>query len=397
MPTATITREARTYERSGPHSYFADLLRFERGSDPGARARLMRHGEEMRVELPALLARMEARSHADMVRRLGVEPVYGTEARVNPNSTPGQGGYFTPPEWILSAFAGFTRPGRPFADAVSTFLLPPGVDSVNVPKVTGEGSVTFQASDNSAVSEVDFTDAGISGKVQTFQGVVDAALFFATQMVTPGGSFDEIIMSELSASYAASVGTAVFSGTGTGGQILGVDNVVGTNAVTYTDATPTVAELAVPVGQAASLIATGRKLLPSHIVMNARRWFWMTSQSDVTNLRPFSLPDDFDPDYPGPVGGLIGSWQGLPVLCDQNVTTADGAGVNQDRIYAARASDCYLWETLPSARILTEVLSGTLQVRFALTAYVVFLPHRYPTSISIITGSGLVGPAGYGS
>jgi hypothetical protein len=400
MPSATV-REPLTYTRSGPHSYFADILKAQRGSNAGSLGRLSQHGREMAAELPDLLARMDARSHAAMVRRLGIEPVYGVEQRVNPGSNPGQGGYFTPPLWILEAFAGFTRPGRPFADAVSNFVLPPGVDSVSLPKITSEGSVGVQTADNSFFSEIDFTDAGISGKVQTFAGIVDAAQFFADQMVAPGGAFDEIIFTELAGSYASSVGTAVFAGAGALGQILGIDNVAGTGAVTFTSGAPTLAGLAVPVGQAASLVATSRKLLPSHIVMNARRWFWMTSQSSVntdgSNARPFSLPDDIDdPANAIPVGGLIGQWQGLPVLADQNVTTVDGAAANQDRIYAVRASDMYLWETVPSVRVITEILSGTLSVRYQLSAYVVFLPHRYPNSISIVTGTGLAAPAGYG-
>jgi hypothetical protein len=61
----------------------------------------------------------------------------------------------------------------------------------------------------------------------------------------------------------------------------------------------------------------------------------------------------------------------------------------------AKWDELYLWEGPPRIRVLQEVLSGTLQVRFQLYNYVAALPQRRPKAISIISGTGLIAPAGY--
>jgi hypothetical protein len=42
-----------------------------------------------------------------------------------------------------------------------------------------------------------------------------------------------------------------------------------------------------------------------------------------------------------------------------------------------------------------EVLSGTLQVRIQLYNYVANIPHRRPTAISVISGTGMVPGSGF--
>ncbi len=388
-PRAAVTAEPLTYSRDSPHSYFRDLLRLKRSRERDAEARLQRHAREMDIELPRVLAAREARAAAESRRLFG--DVNAFEQRANPSRTDGQGGYFVPPLWLVEAYAGLARAGRPFASLVTAMPLPAGTDSINVPKVASGGAVTVQPLDGSAVSSVDLTDTFVTAPVRTIAGQADVAMQLADQTASPG--WDLVVFAELAADYGMKLDAGCLSGTGTAGQLLGLDNVSGTNAVTYTDATPTGPELAAPVGQAAALIATRRLLMPTHYLMHARRWFWLCSQLDTSN-RPLVTPD-VDADL-GPVGGLVGSWMGLPIVADQNVTVTGGAGANEDRIYAVRASDCLLWESIPRLDVITEALSGTLSARFRFAAYAAFMPGRYPVSISIVSGTGLAGPAGYG-
>lgn len=44
------------------------------------------------------------------------------------------------------------------------------------------------------------------------------------------------------------------------------------------------------------------------------------------------------------------------------------------------------------ARVLSEVLSGTLQVRLQVYGYIAFTAERFPQSVSIISGTGLKPP-----
>ena len=52
----------------------------------------------------------------------------------------------------------------------------------------------------------------------------------------------------------------------------------------------------------------------------------------------------------------------------------------------------------PSAvieRVLSEVLSNTLQVRLQIYNYCAFMADRRPETISVISGTGVIAPAGF--
>jgi hypothetical protein len=83
----------------------------------------------------------------------------------------------------------------------------------------------------------------------------------------------------------------------------------------------------------------------------------------------------------------------MRVVHDPSIGTLYGAGTNEDEIYVLRAADLILWEGPLQARVLPEVLSGTLTVRVQLFGYAAFASGRYPASITIISGTGLVTPA----
>ena len=54
--------------------------------------------------------------------------------------------------------------------------------------------------------------------------------------------------------------------------------------------------------------------------------------------------------------------------------------------------DILLFEGILRTRALSEVLSGTLQVRLQVYAYSAFIPGRQPKAISKINGTGLIAP-----
>jgi hypothetical protein len=215
-------------------------------------------------------------------------------------------------------------------------------------------------------------------------------------------AFDEIIFADLLADYAYRIDLQGWSGVGTGVQLKGIDYVSGVNAVTYTDASPTLPELFVPLGQALSQLVRNRKRADGiSWWMQGPRWYWMATQLDSSN-RPLITPTDQGPyntvaapdgmpAAQGPIGRILGTQANL----DLSITTTDGAGTNQDRIYAIRTEDLYLFEGAMRTRALAEVLSGTLQVRLQVYNYVAFLPDRFPTAISVISGTGLTAPAGF--
>jgi hypothetical protein len=90
--------------------------------------------------------------------------------------------------------------------------------------------------------------------------------------------------------------------------------------------------------------------------------------------------------------GQVAGPLGLVEIADANIGTTYGAGTDEDEIYAIRASDLLLWEGPLQTRVYPEVGSGTLTVRLMLWAYSAFASGRFPKSISIVSGTGLVAP-----
>ncbi|MFD9943202.1 phage major capsid protein [Nonomuraea sp. NPDC059023] len=396
-----VTSEPLTYARGNGHSYFLDLANATLRNNTDAAARLARHATELDVELPAREHAREQRAHQQLAELDRSERIRHAESvfekRVNPNRVDGQGGYFVPPLWLVDEYIDLPRFGRAFANTVRTMDLPTGTDSVNVPKIATGTRTGVQTADAAAVISQDLTDTFVNAPVRTIAGQQDVAMQLLDQSPV---AFDEVVFADLIADYNMQLDSQCLTGSGTAGQLLGALNVAGINAVTYTDATPTLAELYAPLMQALSLSAKGRKAMPSALFLTPSRWFWMAAQLDAQQ-RPLILPETNAPFNPialqtgGDVEGPVGRLLNFPIIADGNIPANLGAGTNEERIITARTSDLYLWEGSMRTRVLTEVLSGTLQVRFQVFNYAAFMPNRRPETISVVSGTGVAAPAGY--
>jgi hypothetical protein len=173
----------------------------------------------------------------------------------------------------------------------------------------------------------------------------------------------------------------------------------GINSVVYTDATPTVSEMYLPLAQAVSKVHTNSFVAANAIIMSPRRWNWMLSALDGS-LRPLVVPSangaymaqgvQTGMDMSAPVGSVLG----LPVYLDAAAPLLLGAGT-EDAIIVARFSDAILLEGGVNTRVLPDVGSGTLTVRFQLYRYAAFTAGRRPASVSAVTGTGLIAPSGF--
>ncbi|GLZ36219.1 hypothetical protein Lesp02_84060 [Lentzea sp. NBRC 105346] len=408
---AVVTYEQTTYHRGSRHSYFLDLARAAVGQGDadggvdGARERLQRHGKEMDVELPAREARRAQRAKQqleeldrDLLRdekRLRGES--GFEKRVNPNRTDGQGGYFVPPLWLVDDFIDLPRFGRAFLNTVRNLDLPPGTDSINIPKVATGTATGMQTADAGSVQSTDMTDTFVTAPVRTIAGQQDVAIQLLDQ--SPAG-FDEIVFTDLIADLNMRLDIQGINGTGSNGQLKGIFAVSGVNNITYTDASATLPELWPFLMQGLSQSAKNRKMMPSAMFLTPSRWFWMASYLDGSN-RPLITPETNAPFNPmalqtgGDVEGPVGRILQFPLIADGNIPANLGGGSNEEWMFNARTSDMYLWEGAKRTRVLQEVLSGTLQIRFQVYEYAAFMPDRRPEQISIIKGTGLLAPSGY--
>jgi HK97 family phage major capsid protein len=363
-PGEGVTREPSTYRSGyGGQSYFRDLHMVRKTGDRDALARLQRNDKEV-AEKRAL------------------------------STTNGAGGEFVPPLWLEDEFVKIARPGRVTANLTPTRPLPPGTDSINVPKVTGGTAVATQATQNSGVNVQDLTTGSISSGVTTIAGGQTVSLQLIEQSPL---NVDDIVLGDLAADYAVKLNTKVLSGAGTGGDPTGIFALSGTNAITFTSASPTVAALYTKLAGAVQAIHSARYLPPDTIIMHPSRWAWIVSQFDSSN-RPLVVPAAQGPmNAVGTTGepaaqGYVGSMLGLPVYVDATITTTFGAGTNQDRILVARMSDLMLWESNLRAETFEQTYANQLSVFIRVYNYMSFQAGRYPKSISVIDGTGLVAP-----
>lgn len=361
-----VTSEARTYEQGNGRSYFADLATSTINQDVDARQRLERHAAEVRMDP----------EYRDLIR------------------TDGNGGYFVPPLW-LSDYVELARAGRPTANLVTNLPLPPGTDSINVPKISTGTATAIQVGDGSAPQETDLADTSVACGVKTIAGQQDMSIQLFEQSPF---NFDQIVMADLAADYATKVDVQVLSGSNANGQVKGIYGATGVNTVTWTDTTPTVSELYSKLADGIQKIHTNRFQPPTVIVMHPRRWAWMLAAVDSQG-RPLVVPSGQGPTNAiasfGTVGSeqVVGSLQGLPVVTDPSIPITDGTGTNEDSIIVMRAQDCILYESSLRTRVLPEVLSGTMQVRVQVYGYLAFTAERQPKSITILSGSGFATPS----
>lgn len=360
---AIVTAEELTYRKGNGRSYIADLTKALMLHDPDAHQRLNRHASEVR-DAPEF---QEYRTGTPLSR------------------VDGNGGYFVPPAWLMSQWIELARPGRPTANLVNTQALPPGTDSINVPKVATGTAVAIQTADGAAVNELDLTDTSISIPVRTVAGQQTMAIQLLDQSPL---NFDEIIFRDLLADYATKVDLQVLNGSGSSGQVTGLLQQSGTTSAAVTAVTGIGVYSA--VANVVQQVHTSRFASPQVIVMHPRRWAWLQVQTDA-NGRPLVLPRANAQNNIGNVSDLapqgpVGDMMGLPVVLDPSIPTNLGGGTNEDRILVLRPDDDLLYESSIRSRVLPEIQSANLQVVVQVYGYLAFSAARYPVSTGIVTG-----------
>lgn len=375
-----VKSEPLTYHEHAPHSFYRDMILTDRV--PGASERLARHRQEMDV----LAKEREARAWRSLHEGK-------FETRVTPNTTDGTGGYMAPPAWVNDLTAMGKRPGRVLSRLVPRFDLPGGVSSINLPLLS-TATVVQPVADNAGVADQDIIDAAGTSIVATLAGQADVALQLLEQ--SPAGAhLDWIIFKDLAEAYDYDLETQLENGSGSASnQLLGLMNAgTGKITVSYTDASPTGSELWPFFGQAFAQLGNNRLLPPEVWLMRSARWGWLNGAED-TATRPFGLPSPFfmgnTDSSPDPVGGLLG----LPTFLTEAIPATTGVASNQDVVISTRPSDLLLFESAPQTSIMREPGSGNLGVRLQLRGSAAFII-RYPQSVALISGTGMVVQSGY--
>lgn len=352
-----VTFEPSTvYRPDLPNSFFADLV--NRGQSFEAEARIRRHQTEINVEQRAI-------------------------------TTSSGGPGLVPPQYLLDQIATFARAGRVLANRCQNLPLPDVGMTFNIPRVTTGSTTAVQGSEAGAVQDSSPVTDYLALAVNTVAGKIDLSrqLFDRSNP-----SVDTVLAQDLAADYAKQLDTQLISQATNGVTVLS-----GTNAITFTTGSPTVALLYPKVADAIQQVAVNRFAPADGIVMHPRRWAWITAAVDTQN-RPLVVPEGNSSNavalFTTPTAeGAVGSMQGLPVFLDANIPITLGAGTNQDVIIVARFDDDLLFEdSTPTVAVYDGVLSANLQVRILCYGYFAFTFARYAKANSIISGTGLTSP-----
>jgi len=300
------------------------------------------------------------------------------------------------PQYLVDEFAPIARAGSPFYNAVPKQDLPAYGNKIEISRITTGSAAAEQASQNSAVQETNMDDTLLTVNVDTIAGQQDVSRQALERGGQPGFSLENIIFQDLVSAYYTKLDNLMINGSGSSGQPKGISQVSGINQTTYTDASPTVAELYPKLADAVQEINSNRFAPATAILMHPRRWGFLTAGVDSSN-RPLVLPAGNNPDNAVGVGDaaaygqVVGSVLGLPVITDANIRTDLGAGT-EDAIYIAKVDDHIMFEDNLFQLKFEETNAGSLTTKMVVYGYVAFASGRYPAGISEIVGTGLIAP-----
>ena len=349
------------YRKGGDHSFIADAYAARRG-DFKAQERLNQHQD------------FEARD-------------VGT----------GQFTGMVVPQYLIDEYAPIARAGSAFYNAVPKKDLPAFGNKIEISRITTGSAAAEQASENSAVQETNMDDTLLTVNVDTIAGQQDVSRQALERGGQPGFSLENIIFQDLVAAYYTKLDNLMINGSGSSGQPVGISNVSGINTTTYTDTTPTVAELYPKLADQVQEINSNRFAPASAFIMHPRRWGFITAGVDSSN-RPLVVPAGNNPDNAVGVGeaaaygNVVGSLLGIPVITDANIITNGGTGTNEDEIFLVKADDHILFEDNLFQLKFEETNAGSLTTKMVVYGYAAFASGRYPLGISKMSGTGLVTP-----
>ena len=356
---AVVKSEARTYSPNAEVSFVADAYAAQFSNDFSAKERLARHMNEERIE----------RRDVTSANFAGL----------------------VVPQFLTDLAAPFARAGRPFLDAARKHQLPESGLTISISKVT-TGSTTAVQTEGAAVSEGNMDDTKLDISVVTVAGQQNVS----RQAIERGTNIDSLVMADLVSAYHTNLDSLNVTTSATS-----LTNTI-TQVITYTDASPTVAELYPKLADAVQRIQTNFFAGPNFILMHPRRLAFILAAVDGQNL-PLAVPV---PNFNGqpafasgngaPVYGNSGyTILGLPVITDANVTTTNGAGTNEDVIILGNTQEAHLWEQGAGEPMLLrfeQPKASELDITMIVYGYSAFTANRYPNAFALIGGTGLVTP-----
>jgi hypothetical protein len=351
-----VKSEPRTYSPQAPTSFIKDAYSAQFNNDFAAQGRLARHMQEEQIE------RRDVTSAAFAGLMV--------------------------PQFLTDLAAPFARAGRVTADLARKHELPASGLTISISKVTTGTAVAAQT-EGAAVQNTDMDDTKLDLTVKTYAGMQNVS----RQAIERGTNIDSLVMSDLVSSYHTVLNTAVVA------ELLASAG----QTVTYTDASPTVAELYPKLVDAIQKVQTNFFAGPNVIIMHPRRLGMILAAVDGQS-RPLAVPTPSSSGQPayaygsGAVqyGNSGYSILGLPVYTDATVSVVQGSGTDQDTIYIGNSQELHLWEQgsgEPMMLRFEQPKASELEVQMIVYGYAAFTANRYANAWAQINGTGLITPS----
>lgn len=347
----------------------------------------------------------------------------GSESRANPSRQPGAGGEFVPPKWEIDKFLMYLRAQRTIAPLCTNLEVPAGTNTVKLPKIIVPTEVAPQLMDNAGVASRDITTGYVETAFKTLAGQEDVALQLIEQ--SPDEIFARVVMEDLIADYNLKVDQNLSYAAGTEVQNLAGGTIKGLYPATNWEAnknesTNAEGEKGVAGVYLAALNSNWSQIARTrysteniHHVMNPVRAAYIASLMDgsesksgrpiinATDFPNFNLAGMLEAGITPPEGMVFKTALGPNVYATNNIDRHDNekgvyteAGKN-DYLLTAKFDDVWFFESDLRTRVLPEVSSGTLQIRYQVYAYVGSLV-RYGQSLAIGYGKPFVPPTLFG-
>jgi HK97 family phage major capsid protein len=356
----SVKSEPRTYSPHAETSFVRDAYAAQFSNDYQAKERLARHMNEERIE----------RRDVTSANFAGL----------------------VVPQFLTDLAAPFARAGRPFLDQARKHQLPDAGLTISISKVT-TGSATAVQTEGAAVQETNMDDTKLDVSVVTVAGQQNVS----RQAIERGTNIDSLVMADLVSAYHTNLDSLNVTTSATS-----LTNVI-TQVVTYTDASPTVAELYPKILDCVQRIQTNFFAGPNFILMHPRRLAFILAAVD-DQKRPLAVPV---PNFNGqpafasgngaPVYGNSGyTIVGLPVITDANVITTNGAGSNEDVIIVGNTQEAHLFEQgsgEPMMLRFEQPKGAELDITMVVYGYSAFTANRYPNAFALVGGTGLITPS----
>ena len=449
--------EPQVYRKDNAHetSYWRDLVgtdRVLRGQAPppeggwsAADDRLQRHGRMMEetVEKRGKAAERAAEDQLQAAERefrtsLGLSGELSTspferrtfEQRANPSRATGAGGEFVPPLWLVEDdFIPALRAGRVIAPLCRNMPVPPGTDTIKLPKIKLGAEVAPQLADNAGVASRDIESEFVEAAVKTLAGQEDVAIQLIEQ--SPGQVFDRVVQEDLLADYHLKVDQNVSYGQGLNYTTLNAGTIRGLFPGTewgagHRESSSSVTPMGLIQAMGANWSHAAKERFNTqniHHVINPAFGAYLASAGDTEEGKAGRLLINAT-DFPNfntagllgaetaaegflfktPLGPNVYQTANVPPVLPQAQTEkgeqksilaasnkaatellTGGAVTAYSYCLTAKFDDVWFFESDLRARVLPEVVSGTLQIRFQVYAYIALLV-RYGPSLQFAGG-----------